>query len=136
VKLTNIDDTRSTPWSFTTLCSPFRSRVKSVLAQQNVALRRFVNPPISNDASAPSLITYLVNSPRSSPNVKTDNLHIPPEILSKIQVLASVPEYVNIDDDSLPITLRLRTQDLEESECKRLQVTMFSVDVTQIEKYR
>jgi hypothetical protein len=106
-----------------------------VQAQQKIAVRRFVQAP-TIDASTPSLVTYLVKPPEAPLITATSRLRIPPQILSKIKVLISAPEYINMEGGSLPVTLRLRTKDLEESECKRLQVTTFSVDVIQIEKWR
>ncbi|KAJ6630586.1 hypothetical protein B0H10DRAFT_1981880 [Mycena sp. CBHHK59/15] len=96
VKFAVIEDQWSTSWSFTTLCSPFRSLI---------TLRRFVEPP-TDEPTAPGL------------------------------VLGSVSKYIDVCDDALPFTLRLRMKDLENAECKRLQVESFKIDVVQEEKCR
>lgn len=80
-------------------------------------------------------LNYLVNS-TASPMEQVDEGRIPSDVLSKIQVLASVPEYVDIRGDILPLTLRLRTKDLGEEHCKRIQLTEVHVDITQQEKCR
>lgn len=61
---------------------------------------------------------------------------MPIQVLDKIQVLASVPEYIDIEGRTLPLTLRLRTNGLCEEDCKRLQVTEVIIDVLQREKCR
>jgi hypothetical protein len=131
----NIDDNRSNPWSFATLCSPFRSRVKSVDTQKHILLRRFVSH--SEDTSDPSssTLTYVVNSPVTD-KPASGKPQFPAEVLSKIQVLASVPDYVDVEGDHLPIAVRMRTKDLEAVECRKIKVTSITTDVIQREKCR
>ncbi|KAJ7444877.1 hypothetical protein FB451DRAFT_1355199 [Mycena latifolia] len=123
--------TYTTSWSFTTLCSPFRSRARSLEAYKPITLRRFVEPP-ADEPAPPAPINYLLKPPTQT----NKGLPIPPDILSKIQVLASVPKHVDVCEDRLPFTLRLRTKDLADAECKRLQVTSFTIDIVQEEKCR
>jgi hypothetical protein len=94
---------------------------------------RFIAAP-KVDAVQPNTHNYLVNSTPASE--ARDKPHIPSDVLSKIQVLASVPEYIDIRERALPLTLRLRTKDLCEDECKKLQVTEVVIDITQQEKCR
>ncbi|KAF9653063.1 hypothetical protein BDM02DRAFT_3088067 [Thelephora ganbajun] len=61
---------------------------------------------------------------------------IPSDILSKIAITASVPEYVDMESNSFELRLRMRTCGLEPLHCKRLRLTEFIVDVQQLEKYR
>ncbi|KAJ7272022.1 hypothetical protein B0H12DRAFT_675120 [Mycena haematopus] len=129
-----VEDDRATTWSFSSLCSPFRSRTlsRSVETRKAITLRRFVEPP-TDDPKPPALVNFLLsppNKPSPSPTA------IPADILSKIQVMASVPTYVDVCDDRFPFTLRLRTKDLEDIHCKRLQVTTFTLDVVQAETCR
>jgi len=133
----NLDEEQpSTTWSFSSLCAPFRSRVKSACAQTPVNLCRFVSAPKSETTEL-SILNYLVNSTPTAPsNQEADKDRIPLGVLSKIQVLASVPEYLDVNDSVLPLTLRLRTKGLDEEECKKLQVTGVEVDVVQQEKCR
>ncbi|EDR07259.1 uncharacterized protein LACBIDRAFT_298980 [Laccaria bicolor S238N-H82] len=120
------EDNHRHSWSLATLCAPFRSRVRSVDASTPIKLDRFISP----DPHPPPMTNYLVNpTPKDSPR-------IPREVLSKIQVLASVPEFVNIQDTSVPITLRMRTRDLTGDECKRLQIANLSINIIQHEKFR
>ena len=61
---------------------------------------------------------------------------IPSDILSKIAITASVPEYVDMENNSFELRLRMRTCGLEPIHCKRLRLISFMVDVCQFEKYR
>ena len=61
---------------------------------------------------------------------------IPSDVLSKIAITTSVPEYVDMESNSFELRLRMRTCGLEPPHCKRLRVTNFMVDIHQVEKYR
>ncbi|KAJ6525678.1 hypothetical protein B0H19DRAFT_1084785 [Mycena capillaripes] len=129
VKFAVVEDQRATSWSFSTFCSPFRpSRIRSIETCKAITLRRFVEPP-TDEPTPPGLVNYLLSAPKPSNKTKD----IPSDIFSKIQVLASVPEHVDVCEDNVPFTLRLRTKDLEDGDCERLQVTSFTVDVVQEE---
>ncbi|KAJ7709662.1 hypothetical protein B0H17DRAFT_1173820 [Mycena rosella] len=132
VKFIVVEDHSTSSWSFTTLCSPFRSRTQTLETFTSIALRRFIEPP-TDEPAPPRFINYLLSPP---PQPAKKDLHIPSEILSKIQVLASVSKYVDVCEGHLPFILRLRTKDLEDADCKRLQVSSFKVDVVQEEKCR
>jgi hypothetical protein len=135
-KFINLDDNQSSTWSFASLCAPFRSKVKSADAQRPITLRRLMSlPDESPDSLTPTTMTYLVNSPVIA-KVADHRPQIPPEVLSKIQVLASVPTYVDLDGDNFPLIIRMRTKDLEASECKRIQLSSIAADVIQKEKSR
>ena len=134
-KFINLDIEQSpSAWSFATLCTPFRSRVRSAYTSKTIALRRYVLPPHVDQSS--SSINYLVNSHFSAEKADSSKKRIPTEVLSKIQVLSSVPEFVDVKDNSIPITVRLRTKGLESDECKRLQVTEIGINIIQQERCR
>uniref|UniRef100_A0A8H8CNP2 Uncharacterized protein n=1 Tax=Psilocybe cubensis TaxID=181762 RepID=A0A8H8CNP2_PSICU len=133
-KFANVDEEHNNSWGFSTLCAPFRSRVKCAEAKKPIVLHRFMAPP-KVEITDLTTLNYLVNSTPSSKQQDAER-GIPMEVLSKIQVLASVPEYVDISSDILPLTLRLRTKDLAEEHCKRIQLTEVHVDITQQEKCR
>lgn len=100
-----------------------------------MTLARFFAAP-TPDTPVPFL-NYLVNSTSTAAfKPSTVKARIPPDVLAKIQVLASVSEYIDMDDSTLPLTLRLRTKDLCEEECKKLQITEVAVDIIQREKCR
>jgi hypothetical protein len=124
----NLDE--AAPWSFATLCTPFRSRVRTTKSDRPIKLHRYVLPPHIEPA-APPQVNYLVN-PKTSNEVK----RIPQEVLAKIQVLASVPETVDTNESLLPITVRLRTKDLASTECKKLQISEVGIDIIQQERSR
>ncbi|KAF9469282.1 hypothetical protein BDZ94DRAFT_1152120 [Collybia nuda] len=135
-KFINLDDNQTSTWSFATLCAPFRSKVKSVHAQTLITLRRLMSLPGElTDASSPNTMTYLVNSPVSAAPSQ-GRPQIPLEVISKIQVLASVPDYVDVDGDHFPLIIRMRTKDLDASECKRIRLSSIAANVIQKEKTR
>ena len=134
-KFTSLDDDQTvSPWSLATLCSPFRSRIRTIDATKKIIVRRYVLPPQVD--RTPSSINYLVNAQSNSHDHQGSKKRIPANVLTKIQVLASVPECVDVVDNSIPLTLRLRTKDLEAEECKRLQVTELGINVLQVERCR
>lgn len=133
-KFTYLDQDQ-TPWSLTSLCTPFLSQVKSVHGQTKIQLRRFISAPRA-DFLDPKVINYLVDSHDSTSASDSSKPRVPVEVLNKIQLLVSVPEYTNVEDRTLPLTLRLRTEDLCEEDCKRLQVTEVAVDILQQERCR
>ena len=123
-------------WSFTSLCTPFLSQVKSAHGQTEIQLRRFISAP-RVDTPVPKVINYLVDSHDLTSTTSIANKpRVPAEVLNKMQLLVSVPEYANVKDSTLPLTIRLRTKDLCEEDCKRLQVTEVAVDIQQREKCR
>ncbi|KDR73572.1 hypothetical protein GALMADRAFT_72170 [Galerina marginata CBS 339.88] len=134
-KFASVEEEPHASWVIASLCAPFRSRIKSVEARKPITLRRFISAP-KPEITPISNLNYLVNSTPSSSDQPLDKERIPLEVLSKIQVLASVPEYVDVNDNLLPLTLRLRTKDLCEQDCKKLQVTNVAVDIYQQEKCR
>lgn len=122
-------------WSLTSICTPFLSRVKSAHGQMEIQLRRFISAP-RVDIVQPKVINYLVDSHDSTSTSFSSKPSVPVEVLNKIQLLVSVPEYTNVKGSTLPLTLRLRTKNLCEEDCKRLQVTEVAVDILQREKCR
>ena len=82
------------------------------------------------------IVNYLVNSHSPSEKAEGSKKRIPADVLSKIQVLTSVPEDVDVEGTSVPITVRLRTKDLATAECKRLQITEVGINILQQERWR
>ncbi|KAK0463895.1 uncharacterized protein EV420DRAFT_1113295 [Desarmillaria tabescens] len=132
-KFLDLDNT--SPWSLSALCAPFRSREREVHAEKIVPLRRFVDSQFLDSTEVPRT-TFLVNSKRTPPKNNEDRPRIPQEIVSKLQILASIPEYVDVNEDAVDLTLRMRAHGLEEEQCKKLQLSAFAVNVLQREKYR
>ncbi|KAK0196871.1 hypothetical protein F5146DRAFT_1013274 [Armillaria mellea] len=130
-----LDLDNSSPWSLSTLCAPFRSREREVYAEKTIPLRRFVDSQFLDPTEVPRT-TFLVNSKPTPPKKDKDRPRIPREIISQLQILASIPEYVDVDEDAVDLTLRMRAHGLEEEQCKRLQLSAFAVNVLQREKCR
>lgn len=138
-KFVTLDDNNDKTWSLSTFCSVFSRRTGTVHAPKcTVTLRRFVNrPPIPvSTKSLFPMSNYATYAKLEHTDDTRDLPSIPLDILSKIQIIASVPEHVSTDDDSVPVVIRLRTTDLTDAECRRLRVTNFCIDVKQSEKYR
>lgn len=82
------------------------------------------------------MANYAVRATPEFSDAKSDSHFIPRDILSKIEVVTSVPEHISLGESSIPFSIRLRTSELEKAECKKIQITGFTVDVEQTEKYR
>jgi hypothetical protein len=70
-----------------------------------------------------------------TPSLQTHKSSIPSEILEKVQVIVTKPDFADLRADLIAVTLRMRTNGLEAEECKRLQVTEITADIVQKEKY-
>lgn len=79
------------------------------------------------------LVTYTVDSDLTGEDTTE---RIPSDILSKIVIAASVPEYVDMESGSFELRLRMRACGLEPLHCERLRLTNFVVGAHQFEKYR
>jgi hypothetical protein len=124
---------------FSALCSPLRFRTREVHAKEcHIMINRFTTPPTvpASPTSLFPMLNYMVDAKAENENAMRDPTLVPLDVLSKIKVLVSIPEHVSMDDSSIPFVLRLRTMDLDDSECKRLQITGFSVELEQSEHYR
>ncbi|KAF9246418.1 hypothetical protein BU15DRAFT_58476 [Melanogaster broomeanus] len=129
---TYVDDGSSS--FFTNICAPFRSRVRSVDARRfTITLRRFVESSTGSSSSAFPMSLYIVDAQREPDTEGSTQSSIPPDVLKKVHVVASIPDAVAMNETSLPLVLRLKGKDLDNSERKRLRVTEFSVDVEQME---
>ncbi|KAJ3773926.1 hypothetical protein FB446DRAFT_730812 [Lentinula raphanica] len=122
----------SSSWFFNNICAAVYSSQRTATADHSISISRFFGLP-SEDAPRPaSLITYLMNGDK----ISCGEVKIPSDVLSKIRILASVPEYLDMQETRASLTLRLRTKDLPAEECKRLQLVGFRVDILQKDKCR
>jgi hypothetical protein len=65
-----------------------------------------------------------------------DNPHpVPADIVSKVELLASVPDGISLDQEKFPFSLSIRTSSLSESQAAKLRVTQFSLELQQIDQY-
>ena len=104
--------------------------VRTVRAKRcDIDIARVMAP---TESPTPS-VAYTVNSNLSGEDVAGK---IPSDVLSKIAIMASVPEYVNMESGCFELRLRMRTCGLEPLHCKRLRLSSFMVDVHQFEQYR
>ncbi|KAH7926639.1 hypothetical protein BV22DRAFT_338231 [Leucogyrophana mollusca] len=134
-----LEDPSSRSFSISTLCAPFRYKTRSAHAPRcPITLNRFTDSPAvpSSSTSLFPMSVYLVDAQRQQNEAPAASPIIPPEVLKKVQVVASIPSAVTTDEATLPFTLRLRAKDMDDSHRDRLRVTGFSIDVEQIETYR
>ena len=126
---------------FSCFCSSFRNRTRTIHASRRpITLTRFVEAPSSSSSSSSTPVfpevSFVVDAQPAQDDTDTTAKAIPAEILKKIQVVASIPNAVTMDEISVPFTLRLRGSELDESQRERLRITDFIIDMEQIETYR
>lgn len=125
---------------FSSFCSPFGYRTHTINAPRcPITLARFVGVPSSPSSSSISVFPmalFIVDAQSGQDDTETGTTGIPPEILKKIQVVASIPDAVTLDETSIPLILRLQGNELDGFERERLRIIDFTVDVEQIETYR
>jgi hypothetical protein len=128
------EDAHHGPIWLSALCSPFSSRNKVAHARPcPVTLNRFALPP-SAASYRPSFYTVRA----SGKEVRTENQRppIPEDIISKIEMLVSVPECVSVDGDRFPFSLSVRTPSLSDDQASKLRVSHLSLHLLQIDQYR
>ncbi|KAG6909618.1 hypothetical protein DXG01_016400 [Tephrocybe rancida] len=133
-KFTFIGENDTSSFFLSSLCSPFRSRTRTVHTRKRIQIKRLIAPYEDADTEGDMVlqprISYLINAKVAK------NSQFPPEVLESLQVLTTVPEHVNIERRSFPVTIRMRTKGLDAEKCKRLQVASVSVNIIQKENYR
>ncbi|CAL1705233.1 unnamed protein product [Somion occarium] len=137
-KFQSPSDNLSNSW-LSALCLPLRFSSQVAKAPRfPIVLNRFMSPsPLASTSSSLfPLANYSVLAQPDIPTNEDGEPHVPPEVLSKLRVLVSIPEYIGSDEETIPLNLRLRTEDLSEDDCKRFRVEEFTVDVEQTERYR
>ncbi|THU82875.1 hypothetical protein K435DRAFT_438930 [Dendrothele bispora CBS 962.96] len=138
-KFLTIDDTNkrdSSGWSFSHIYNSLCSRSRVLDASKCIQIRRFVRPPTTYEQEENTSCMMFYVCPKSLQSGEPGPSRIPLDVLSKVQVLVSVPEFINVKDKSLTLTLRLRTKDLSQEECQRLQLGGFKVDIVEKDKCR
>ena len=129
------NDAPSKAW-LSTLCSSFPTVARVLKAPRVlIPLNRYATPSsYASGSDEPFPIShYEVAAQLQSVHGET---RFPREVLSKIRVQMSIPECVNVEDEKISFSLRLRANGLSESECRRLRVSEFLVEVEQSERYR
>jgi len=65
-----------------------------------------------------------------------DNPHpVPVDIISKVELLTSVPDGIGLDQEKFPFSLSIRTSSLSESQAAKLHITQFSLELHQVDQY-
>lgn len=124
-------------FSFATICGSVRSRIRTVDAHScPIVLRRFVEPQPGSSSSRFPMSVYIVDARRAPDSEDSSPRSFPGDVLEKIQVVASIPGATAMDETSIPFILRVRGENLDDSERRQLRITEFSVNVEQAEVYR
>ena len=112
-----------------TLCPPFFPRNNVLHAERRrIMLNRFALPSDSP--------TFYAITPTSGLPRPEDNPHpIPADIVSKVELLASVPECISVDREKFSFSLNIRTSSLPESQAAKLHVSQFSLELEQVDQY-
>jgi len=134
VKYTNMEESSLGSSWVSALCTPFSSKTEVVHAEQRgIMLNRFAFPLPSSASRIPAFFSITPNAQALGPE---DNPHpIPADIVSKIELLASVPEHIGLDDEKFPFALSIRASSLSESEAAKLRVSHMSLELQQIDEY-
>lgn len=131
---TNLEETYGPSW-FSSICTPFSSKTKVVHAEAfKVSVNRFALPPPSASTSYPPTFYSIALGDRAlHPDANLNPILA--NIVSKIELLASVPEHISVDGDKFSFALCIRAPSLSESEASKLCVTHVSLEPQQIEQY-
>lgn len=101
--------------------------MKSTSAEKRIVLERLISSSEHSSDLTRTVSARILDGDRSN---------IPLEILSKIQIIASLPQHVNLMNPNFPLTIRMRTKDLQVSQCRRLRLTAIAVNIVQHEMFR
>lgn len=133
-RFSNLDSTSSLlggghSW-VSALCPPFFPRNNVLHAERRrIMLNRFSAFP----ALRPAYYSVSLTAGGLRPE---DNPHpVPTDIISKVELLASVPEGISLDQEKFPFSLSIRTSALSESQAAKLHVTQFSLELHQVDQY-
>jgi hypothetical protein len=134
VKYTHMDEPSFGSSWVSALCTPFSSKIKVVHAERcGIMLNRFAFPLPSEASRMPAFYAVTPNAEAQRPE---DNPHpIPADVVSKIELLASVPEHISLDDERFPFALSIRASSLSESEAAKLRVSHMSLELQQVDEY-
>ena len=126
-RFTNVDS-HGPSW-VSALCHPFLPRNNVLHADhRRIMLNRFGLP-----AQRPAYYSVSLTAGGLSPE---DNPHpVPADIISKVELLASVPDRISLDQEKFPFSLSIRTSSLSESQAAKLHVTQFSLELQQTDQY-
>lgn len=111
------------------LCPPFFPRNNVLHAEhRKIMLNRFSFP-----AHKPAYYSVSLTAGGLSPK---DNPHpVPADIISKVELLASVPDGISLDQEKFPFSLSIRTSSLSESQAAKLHIAQFSLELHQNDQY-
>ncbi|KAI8982858.1 hypothetical protein BD414DRAFT_87015 [Trametes punicea] len=102
-----------------------------------VKINRYTLPPAPDTLTDSAFPQYPFPSVEFAGSVKgTSSSQIPVDVLSKLRVLAYLPEHVSMDSESFPLHLRLRPEGFTAEERRRLRLPRFAVTATQTEVWR
>ena len=134
-KFQNAGATSSPSW-VSSLYSPFLSRdeVRVIHAERcGITLNRFAFPLPSLAFRMPAFYSVTPNAKALRPK---DNPHpIPVHVVSKIELLTSVPDHISLGDETFPFALSIRASSLSKSEAAKLRVSQMSLELQQVDEY-
>ncbi|KZV69044.1 hypothetical protein PENSPDRAFT_609309 [Peniophora sp. CONT] len=123
-----LEDRNAAP-SWMSLCTPSFLRTRVVgSAPCPVIVNRY-----SMAASSSALMTnYIVKA-----NLPDGPIGVPRDVLDKLEIVISAPEYITLDQEDFPFFVRMRAPGLSDADAARLRLDSVMVTkLEQIEKYR
>lgn len=135
-KFTSGGDEASGPSSswISALCTPFSFRNKVVHAERcGITLNRFALPPRSPFHTSTTL--YSITPNERTPCSEGNPHRIPAEVVSKVELLASIPDCISVDEEEFPFALSIRASSLSKSQAFKLRVSQLSLELQQDEQY-
>ncbi|KAI9458276.1 hypothetical protein F5148DRAFT_1287458 [Russula earlei] len=103
--------------------------------RREITLQRFALPPRSSESASRNTTYYSVTPNEQATRPEDNPCLIPADIVSKIELLASVPARVNVGEEKIPFVLSVRTSGLPDSQAAKLRVSQLSLDLQQVERY-
>ncbi|KAI0374665.1 hypothetical protein BV20DRAFT_1032769 [Pilatotrama ljubarskyi] len=121
------------------MCSSYSSLPSTQIATSppaSVKINRFTLPPPHHHLDTSEFPNFPFHSIEYAGSIKGSSSQIPADVLSKLRVLAYLPEHIPLECESFPLFIRLRPEGLTADERKRLRLPKFSITATQMEVLR
>ncbi|KAF8759026.1 hypothetical protein RHS01_02594 [Rhizoctonia solani] len=116
------DNERSTSWYFSSLYNMMRTKPQPIEAEPvPIELARHRSPP-------PRLFPETSNRDALFPS-------IPVELLRSVDVIVTAPQHIGCEEHRVPVSLRVRANDLGSSSLGTLRLDDFEIEVNQTEKF-
>ncbi|GAB1517700.1 hypothetical protein RhiTH_000750 [Rhizoctonia solani] len=131
------DNERSTSWYFSSLYNMMRTKPQPIEAEPvPIELARHRSPPprLFPETSNRDALFPLVDHPATITYLDHDE-RIPVELLRSVDVIVTAPQHIGCEEHRVPVSLRVRANDLGSSSLGTLRLDDFEIEVNQTEKF-